>query len=156
MFLFVFYQLCSEKHQSERRKWLDEKLLLIGQAKEAEGKRNQEMRKFAEDRERHAQQQSQLVGTRGYQNMSLSRSPAEIKSTFSLKKSCLDSWQLKPEMSKVHTSFPQVEVQILVFKNTLVKVEVLTKLLYSSKSKEGFEMYLKGTYHAKCTFWCLV
>jgi len=38
------------------------------------------------------------------------------------------------EMAKVHTSFTQVEVQILVFKNTLV--EVLTELLYSSKSKE--------------------
>ena len=39
-------------------------------------------------------------------------------------------------MAKVHTSFTQVEVQILVFKNTLVKIEVLTKRLYSSKSKE--------------------
>ena len=48
------------------------------------------------------------------------------------------------EMAAVHTSFTQVEVQILVFKDTLIKVEVLTKLLYSSKSKEGFEMYLKG------------
>ncbi|KAM6996878.1 kinesin-like protein KIF20B isoform 2-T2 [Tautogolabrus adspersus] len=53
-------KLCTEKHQSERRKWLEEKLSLIGQAKEAEDKRNQEMRKFAEDRERHARQQSQL------------------------------------------------------------------------------------------------
>ena len=44
-----------------------------------------------------------------------------------------DSWA---EMAKVHTSFTKVEVQILVFKNTLVKVEVLTKLLYSNKSKE--------------------
>ena len=50
------------------------------------------------------------------------------------------------EMAKVHTSFTQVEVHILVFKNTLVKVEVLTKLLYSSKSKEGFEMYLSKKY----------
>ena len=50
------------------------------------------------------------------------------------------------EMAKVHTSFTQVEVQILVFKNTLVKVEVLTKLLYSSQSKEGFEMYLSKKY----------
>ena len=48
------------------------------------------------------------------------------------------------EMAKVHTSFTQVEVQILVFKNTLVKV--LTKLLYSSKSKEGFEMYFSKKY----------
>ena len=50
-------------------------------------------------------------------------------------------------MAKVHTYFTQVEVQILVFKNTLVKVEVLIKLLYSNKSKEGFEMYLKGSCH---------
>ena len=33
------------------------------------------------------------------------------------------------QRGRVHTSFTQVEVQILVFKNTLVKVEVLTKLL---------------------------
>ena len=49
-------------------------------------------------------------------------------------------------MAKVRTSFTQVEVQLLVFKNTLVKVEVLTKLLYSSKSKEGFEMYFSKKY----------
>lgn len=54
-------QLCTEKHQAERRKWLEEKLSLIGQAKEAEDKRNQEMRKFAEDRERYVRQQIQLV-----------------------------------------------------------------------------------------------
>ncbi|KAF7653067.1 hypothetical protein LDENG_00087710, partial [Lucifuga dentata] len=53
-------KLCTEKHQAERKKWLEEKLSLIGQAKEAEDKRNQEMRKFAEDRERRAQQQNQL------------------------------------------------------------------------------------------------
>lgn len=57
-------QLCAEKHQTERKKWLEEKLFLIGQAKEAEDKRNREMRKFAEDRERYTQQQSQLVGER--------------------------------------------------------------------------------------------
>ena len=53
---------------------------------------------------------------------------------------------LLSEMAKVHTSFTQVEVQIFVFKNTLVKVEVLTKLLYSSQSKEGFEMYFSKKY----------
>ncbi|XP_074531941.1 kinesin-like protein KIF20B isoform X2 [Halichoeres trimaculatus] len=53
-------KLCNEKHQTERRKWMEEKLSLIGQAKEAEDKRNQEMRKFADDRERYTRQQSQL------------------------------------------------------------------------------------------------
>ena len=53
---------------------------------------------------------------------------------------------LQSEKVEVHTSFTQVEVQILVFKDTLVKVEVLTKLLYSSKSKEGFEMYFSKKY----------
>ncbi|XP_037322202.2 kinesin-like protein KIF20B isoform X2 [Pungitius pungitius] len=56
-------KLCAEKHQAERKKWLEEKLSLIGQAKEAEDKRNQEMRKFADDRERYARQQSQLEST---------------------------------------------------------------------------------------------
>ncbi|XP_073337533.1 kinesin-like protein KIF20B isoform X2 [Pagrus major] len=53
-------KLVTEKHQAERKKWLEEKLYLIGQAKEAEDKRNQEMRKFVEDRERYTRQQSQL------------------------------------------------------------------------------------------------
>ncbi|XP_035028619.2 kinesin-like protein KIF20B isoform X2 [Hippoglossus stenolepis] len=53
-------KLCTDKHQAERKKWLEEKLSLIGQAKEAEDKRNREMRKFAEDRERYARQQSQM------------------------------------------------------------------------------------------------
>ncbi|KAG7512938.1 kinesin KIF20B isoform X1 [Solea senegalensis] len=53
-------KLCTDKHQAERRKWLEEKLSLIGQAKEAEDKRNQEMRKFADDRERYMRQQSRM------------------------------------------------------------------------------------------------
>ncbi|XP_027131332.1 kinesin-like protein KIF20B isoform X1 [Larimichthys crocea] len=53
-------KLFTDKHQAERKKWLEEKLSLIGQAKEAEDKRNQEMRKFVEDRERYNRQQSQL------------------------------------------------------------------------------------------------
>ncbi|KAM9847987.1 kinesin-like protein KIF20B [Aulostomus maculatus] len=53
-------KLSTEKHQAERRRWMDEKLSLIGQIKEAEDKRNQEMKKFADDRERYTRQQSQL------------------------------------------------------------------------------------------------
>ncbi|XP_068184447.1 kinesin-like protein KIF20B isoform X2 [Antennarius striatus] len=53
-------RLCTEKQQAERKKWLEEKLSLLAQAKEAEDKRNQEMRKFVEDRERFSRQQSQL------------------------------------------------------------------------------------------------
>lgn len=57
----VCSQLCTDKHQAERRRWQEEKLSLIGQAKEAEDRRNQEMRRFIEDRERFHQQQRQLV-----------------------------------------------------------------------------------------------
>ncbi|XP_051724741.1 kinesin-like protein KIF20B isoform X2 [Ctenopharyngodon idella] len=53
-------QLANEKHQAERRKWMEEKLVLIGQAKEAEERRNQDMRRFADDRERHARQQAEM------------------------------------------------------------------------------------------------
>ena len=48
------------------------------------------------------------------------------------------------EMAKVHTSFTQIEVQILVFKNTLVKAEVLTTFIFSSKVKKyGLRNVLK-------------
>ncbi|XP_048126123.1 kinesin-like protein KIF20B [Alosa alosa] len=53
-------KLSSEKSQTDRKKWLDEKMVLIRQAKEAEEKRNQEMRRFADERERHARQQTEL------------------------------------------------------------------------------------------------
>ncbi|XP_059374849.1 kinesin-like protein KIF20B [Carassius carassius] len=52
-------KLASEKHQAERKKWMEEKLVLIGQAKKAEERRNQDMRRFADDRERHARQQAE-------------------------------------------------------------------------------------------------
>ncbi|NXC45963.1 KI20B protein, partial [Penelope pileata] len=48
------------KYQSDRKKWLEEKTVLINQVKEAENLRNREMRKFAEDRERHTKQQAEI------------------------------------------------------------------------------------------------
>ncbi|KAL1257805.1 hypothetical protein QQF64_011049 [Cirrhinus molitorella] len=53
-------KLANEKHQAERKKWMEEKLVLIGQAKDAEERRNQDMRRFADDRERHARQQAEM------------------------------------------------------------------------------------------------
>ncbi|XP_016413727.1 kinesin-like protein KIF20B [Sinocyclocheilus rhinocerous] len=53
-------KLANEKHQAERKKWMEDKLVLIGQAKEAEERRNQDMRRYADDRERHARQQAEM------------------------------------------------------------------------------------------------
>ncbi|XP_059376232.1 kinesin-like protein KIF20B [Carassius carassius] len=53
-------KLANEKHQAERKKWMEDKLVLIGQAKEAEERRNQDMRRYADDRERHARQQTEM------------------------------------------------------------------------------------------------
>ncbi|KAG7492779.1 hypothetical protein MATL_G00017760 [Megalops atlanticus] len=52
-------KLANEKYQADKKKWLQEKLLLINQVKEAEEKRNQEMKKFADDRARHGKLQTQ-------------------------------------------------------------------------------------------------
>ncbi|XP_038265632.1 kinesin-like protein KIF20B isoform X2 [Dermochelys coriacea] len=49
-----------EKYRTDRKKWVEEKMGLITQAKEAENHRNREMRKFAEDRERHVKQQTEV------------------------------------------------------------------------------------------------
>ncbi|NXH76680.1 KI20B protein, partial [Hydrobates tethys] len=48
------------KYQTDRKKWLEEKMGLISQVKETESHRNREMRKFAEDRERHVEQQAEI------------------------------------------------------------------------------------------------
>ncbi|XP_009464812.1 PREDICTED: kinesin-like protein KIF20B [Nipponia nippon] len=48
------------KYQTDRKKWMEEKMVLISQVKEAESHRNREMRKSAEDRERHVEQQAEI------------------------------------------------------------------------------------------------
>ncbi|NXH97596.1 KI20B protein, partial [Pachycephala philippinensis] len=48
------------KYQIDRKKWLEEKMGLINQVKEAENHRNREMRKFVEDREHHVKQQAEI------------------------------------------------------------------------------------------------
>uniref|UniRef100_A0A8C3TEU5 Kinesin family member 20B n=1 Tax=Chelydra serpentina TaxID=8475 RepID=A0A8C3TEU5_CHESE len=49
-----------EKCKTDRKKWVEEKMGLITQVKEAENHRNREMKKFAEDRERHVKQQTEV------------------------------------------------------------------------------------------------
>nr|XP_033799404.1 kinesin-like protein KIF20B isoform X2 [Geotrypetes seraphini]XP_033799406.1 kinesin-like protein KIF20B isoform X2 [Geotrypetes seraphini]XP_033799407.1 kinesin-like protein KIF20B isoform X2 [Geotrypetes seraphini]XP_033799408.1 kinesin-like protein KIF20B isoform X2 [Geotrypetes seraphini] len=51
---------CEEKYSTDRKKWLEEKMILITQAKEAEQQRNKEMRKYVEDRERHTKLQTEV------------------------------------------------------------------------------------------------
>ncbi|XP_023686718.1 kinesin-like protein KIF20B isoform X1 [Paramormyrops kingsleyae] len=53
-------ELTKEKLQADRKTWHEEKIILIGHAKEAEEKRIQEMKKFAEDRERYAKMQTAM------------------------------------------------------------------------------------------------
>ncbi|NXP29893.1 KI20B protein, partial [Scytalopus superciliaris] len=48
------------KYQTDRKKWLEEKMGLINQVKEAESHHNREMRKFVEERERHVKQQAEI------------------------------------------------------------------------------------------------
>ncbi|NWV59463.1 KI20B protein, partial [Malurus elegans] len=48
------------KHQTDRKRWLEETTGLINQVKEAENCRNREMRKFVEYRERHVKQQAEI------------------------------------------------------------------------------------------------
>ncbi|XP_043841977.1 LOW QUALITY PROTEIN: kinesin-like protein KIF20B [Dromiciops gliroides] len=53
-------QESEQKHQGDRKKWLEEKTMLITQAKEAENHRNREMKKYAEDRARCLQLHSEV------------------------------------------------------------------------------------------------
>ncbi|XP_061221475.1 kinesin-like protein KIF20B [Neopsephotus bourkii] len=49
------------KYQSDRTKWLEEKMTLLHQVKEAEILRNREMRKSEEEREHHVKKQKLKV-----------------------------------------------------------------------------------------------
>ncbi|XP_042523655.1 kinesin-like protein KIF20B, partial [Dipodomys spectabilis] len=53
-------QEAEDKYKADRKKWLEEKMMLITQAKEAENLRNKEMKKYAEDRERCLKQQTEV------------------------------------------------------------------------------------------------
>uniref|UniRef100_A0A2K6EPZ7 Kinesin family member 20B n=1 Tax=Propithecus coquereli TaxID=379532 RepID=A0A2K6EPZ7_PROCO len=53
-------QESEQKYKSDKKKWLEEKMMLITQAKEAENLRNKEMKKYAEDRERCLKQQNEV------------------------------------------------------------------------------------------------
>ncbi|XP_012787938.2 kinesin-like protein KIF20B [Sorex araneus] len=53
-------QESEQKYKADRKKWLEEKMMLITQAKEAENLRNKEMKKFVEDRERCLKQQNEV------------------------------------------------------------------------------------------------
>ncbi|XP_057164411.1 kinesin-like protein KIF20B isoform X6 [Ursus arctos] len=53
-------QESEHKYKADRKKWLEEKMMLITQAKEAENLRNKEMKKYAEDRERCLKQQNEV------------------------------------------------------------------------------------------------
>lgn len=57
----LYIQESEQKYNADRKKWLEEKMMLITQAKEAENIRNKEMKKYAEDRERFLKQQNEVV-----------------------------------------------------------------------------------------------
>lgn len=58
--LQVELQESEQKYKADRTKWLEEKMMLITQAKEAENLRNKEMKKYVEDRERCLKQQNEV------------------------------------------------------------------------------------------------
>ncbi|XP_004049825.3 kinesin-like protein KIF20B isoform X6 [Gorilla gorilla gorilla] len=53
-------QESEQKYNADRKKWLEEKMMLITQAKEAENIQNKEMKKYAEDREHFFKQQNEM------------------------------------------------------------------------------------------------
>ncbi|MBN3312175.1 KI20B protein, partial [Atractosteus spatula] len=58
------FQIANEKYQADRKKWQEDKFMLIKQAKEAEERRNHDVKRFAEDRERYTKQQIEMESLR--------------------------------------------------------------------------------------------
>ncbi|XP_026212044.1 kinesin-like protein KIF20B isoform X2 [Anabas testudineus] len=112
-------KLCTEKHQAERKKWLEEKLYLISQAKEAEDKRNQEMRKFAEDRERYTRQQSQLES---------------LSSQLEKKEQTMETWRKERD-----TLVAALEIQLKKLLSSQAEKDNLIQQLHQNSSQQPQE-----------------
>ncbi|KAM4600217.1 kinesin-like protein KIF20B [Fundulus diaphanus] len=129
--------------QAERRRWQEEKLSLIGQAKEAEDKRNQEMRKFAEDRERYCRQQSLLVRGAGDQELAQQpRGPTVTRlllppqeSKLLEKEAAMESWRKERD-----ALVAALEVQLQKLLSSQAEKDKVIKELSEQSSKQPAEV----------------
>ncbi|KAM4600231.1 kinesin-like protein KIF20B [Fundulus diaphanus] len=136
-------KILTEKSQAERRRWQEEKLSLIGQAKEAEDKRNQEMRKFAEDRERYCRQQSLLVRGAGDQELAQQpRGPTVTRlllppqeSKLLEKEAAMESWRKERD-----ALVAALEVQLQKLLSSQAEKDKVIKELSEQSSKQPAEV----------------
>uniref|UniRef100_A0A3Q2DCJ2 Kinesin motor domain-containing protein n=1 Tax=Cyprinodon variegatus TaxID=28743 RepID=A0A3Q2DCJ2_CYPVA len=129
----VFLQAFMEKQQAERKKWQEEKLSLIGQAKEAEDKRNQEMRKFAEDRERCCRQQNLL------------------ESKLVEKEKAMESWRKERD-----ALVAALEVQLQKLLSSQAEKDQLIKELQKQSSKQPAEVSVAPQFPSSMFLLCSV
>ncbi|XP_015227296.1 PREDICTED: kinesin-like protein KIF20B [Cyprinodon variegatus] len=122
-----------EKQQAERKKWQEEKLSLIGQAKEAEDKRNQEMRKFAEDRERCCRQQNLL------------------ESKLVEKEKAMESWRKERD-----ALVAALEVQLQKLLSSQAEKDQLIKELQKQSSKQPAEVSVAPQFPSSMFLLCSV
>ncbi|KAJ7324164.1 hypothetical protein JRQ81_017184 [Phrynocephalus forsythii] len=123
---------CEEQHKSDRKKWLEEKMLLINQAKEAEMHRNREVKKFAENRELHTKQ---LEGA---------------EKRLLEKDNCLQKWRterdqlvtaLEAQLNSLISSNAQKDKQIQQLKKAVLKApgkdcEIILEEIMDGRTKE--------------------
>ncbi|XP_047677386.1 kinesin-like protein KIF20B isoform X2 [Tachysurus fulvidraco] len=117
-------KMASEKHQAERRKWTEEKLLLISQAKDAEERRNQDMRRFAEDREKHARQHSEMES---------------LKARLAEREQQIDEWRKERD-----TLVSALEVQLKKLVSTIAEKEEQIRNLKCTDTHQPPEMCDNG------------
>uniref|UniRef100_A0A663EEH3 Kinesin family member 20B n=1 Tax=Aquila chrysaetos chrysaetos TaxID=223781 RepID=A0A663EEH3_AQUCH len=115
------------KYQTDRKKWLEEKMGLISQVKEAESHRNREMRKFAEYREHHVEQQAEIE-----------RLAAQVVE----KDSNLQKW--REERDKLVEAL-EVQLKTLA-SNTIDKDKEITELKQAALLKDSGKMCPAGSY----------
>ncbi|XP_048362553.1 kinesin-like protein KIF20B isoform X2 [Sphaerodactylus townsendi] len=134
-----------EKHQTDRKKWLEEKMVLITQAKEAETHRNREMKRFVGDREHHAKL---LV---------------EVEKLVAEKENDLQKWRaerdqlvaaVEVQLSSLISSNAQKDAEIEELKKAALKTstqdETLKELRRQLAERDNIIQELKQSYCANC------
>ncbi|XP_012620814.1 kinesin-like protein KIF20B isoform X2 [Microcebus murinus] len=120
-------QESEQKYKADKKKWLEEKMMLITQAKEAENLRNKEMKKYAEDRERCLKQQNEVE---------------ILKEQLTKKDSDLKKW--REERDQLVAAL-EIQMKALISNNTQKdnEIEQLKKITSEASKTENQTMAIK-------------
>ncbi|XP_034994290.2 kinesin-like protein KIF20B [Zootoca vivipara] len=131
-----------EQQKIDRKKWLEEKMALITQAKEAETHRNREMRRFAGDREHHVKQMEEAEKLVTEKDNDLQKWRAERDQLVAA---------LEVQLSSLLSSNAQKDQEIKELKETVLKTSGKDCKTTATESRDGITNNVRRVSSEKST-----